>query len=252
MKAFCDYSRGILFTIIQLFAICAQEAFAQYTLNLQSGNGSIGQPDALVQVQGSATPFMASSGFPLQDAFVVSPFYLWTTAGIAAPWVSPALNTVCLRGGYEYFETFVLPANVASATLGLTWRSDDISAPLLNGNDLAGGQTWGSAENQPGHFAYPTPATFTSDVTALVNPGVNRLSFLVGNADTGGDNPTGLQFTANLTYTVVPEPSIATLLSLTALVAVWRRAILAEGQKTEHLAGPQQTSTPSVAGAVLA
>jgi hypothetical protein len=173
-------------------------------ITLSSGSGGIGAPDPNVWVQGSATPTGPSSGWSLARPVAVVPHPAWTSANINALWISPTASGSGPQGGYEYFVEFALPDDVASVSLSVAWRNDDLSTPMLNGQLFTAQVLYG--HTGPGSFADPTPATFTGDVTGLTHAGTNRLSFLVGNAALG-NNPTGLQFEATVTYSVRPVPA---------------------------------------------
>jgi hypothetical protein len=210
------------FLAVACSLVLARAGSQVFTINISTGNGLIGQRDSLILVQGSSWSTVPNSGLSLESPFVVSTPSYWADYGIPAHWVSPTAAGYGAPGGYEYFVDFTLPQNVTNVTLSISWRADDVENALLNGTKYSNldGSTG------PGGFNN-VPATFTGDVTALVNLGTNELSFQVNNANPGGDNPTGLQFAATIGYEVaqVPEPTALELASLLTMSfwLPWRR-----------------------------
>lgn len=184
-----------------LLLLTASAALGYGSIHLQSGNGYSGGPDSSVKVVGA---YLANPGFssdvPLHNAYVTDTLSSWTDVGINAQWVSTDVSGWGPRGGYKYYTTFTLPSTVASATILVSFRADDVVYPLLNGIDFTGFSQVGGGPGSSGIF---TPASYQVDISNLVHPGENELSFMVANVAGAnvGNNPTGLQFQANISYT---------------------------------------------------
>jgi len=189
----------------------------------QSGTGSIGSQDSNLWVVGNwedgpTNPrpgLTGASGFQTpQHPYIVNPYPSWAIPISGGNYVAPGYEQWSLNGnlvdigwgepgGWQYYEDFNLPANVSSATLDLLWHGDDGAYPNINGTYI--GYGYGTGLNSP-------PAEDIFNITQYILPGNNRLSLFVENANTGGPNPTGVDFKGILTYTVTPEPSSFILL----------------------------------------
>jgi hypothetical protein len=171
-----------------------QAAAESYTFTLKSGYGLIGSQDAVVWVQGAPFPFeppgYASAGLPLQHPFVVPTNPGWGDVE-GAYWVSPLSDGTGAPEAYEYFVPFYIPPGVTSVTLEATWRGDDAAYLAVNGQRFP---------NRASFWPNVAASRVQVDVTRSIKPGANRLSFFVLNSRVG-INPTGLSFTANITFT---------------------------------------------------
>jgi hypothetical protein len=167
-------------------------------------------------LSGITPEYGINSGVPLSYAYVVAPLTAWTSANIDALWISAISSSNGAPGGYEYFTSFNIPTIVKSANLALKYRADDLALPQLNGVSLPNlnltSHSYDEIGFSIGGFGNITPASYAYDITNLVHPGNNTLSFIISNLDTGGLNPTGLQFSANITYDTTPTPIPPTFL----------------------------------------
>jgi len=197
----------LAFLVIQ-FQLCP-EAYAAFSIDIMSGNGTIGGYDSIVQVQGAELQNFfepensGSSGFALQNAYIDSALDgNWVTAGINALWVSPG-GLYAPEGGYEYFTSFNLPSNFTSVHLDVLYRADDLGMVQINRNNLL--NTWPSYSG-PGGFINSVPYSYSGDITNLFNAGENIFGISVINCYTGSANPTGVQFMAAINYEITPVP----------------------------------------------
>lgn len=184
-------------TSMALAAICpppARAAPRSTIFELKSGNNSTGNPDPLVWVQGVPVPNLgfASSGFPLQFAYVVDALSQWALID-GVRWVSPTPDAVGAPGGYEYIVFFPVPPTLTSGRLDIVWRADDVGGLHINDMPVPGAS---DAEYPPSRPA----AEFHGDITRFLKPGMNELQFIVVNSRPN-INPTGIAFDANFVLT---------------------------------------------------
>lgn len=215
----------LLFAAIALLVMpfASIPANAQTTLNFLTGTAPVGQPDPVFQVRGfwyrtptDPRPTIVIPNHPLQPAIVGNTLGgIWDNPPPGGRWIGPSLSSGIpsgAPGGYEYFVEFNLPANVSSISLLATGNSDDTCYINVNGIYLYQEQSYLRA----GVFSR------TFDLLELVQHGVNRLSFMVENAQAGNPNPTGLAMSATITYNVSAAPEPGTLgLAFPILVGGW-------------------------------
>jgi len=172
------------------------------TITLISGNGSVGSQDP-------GTRFSVDGGATYQDAWIISPVFNYDTI-TGTQWVSvdpsgygPTYTTML------YQTTFVLPPGASGPSFTTQLFADDQASVYLNGTFL------GQQSNipTPGHpypdFTFPTSVFSTSDPSLFLT-GTN----VIGIVNYNGNNPTGLDYDALVSYQLVPEPSTGILLAL--------------------------------------
>jgi hypothetical protein len=185
-------------------------------LNVRSGNGIVGGPDASITFLGTGS--CCSSEFP---SFTAAHFSAAVTGppaiivGQAHPaWTEDLVcdpNAQWIGGQHVgppetalYAQPFeVTTACIHSATIGFCWMTDDrlggLTANLegiyVNGNPIAG--------TSGGNFAADT-SVGPIDVTALVNPGLNYIYFY--NVDIGA-TVSGVNYSVRLVVEECPTPA---------------------------------------------
>ena len=152
------------------------------TLTLNSGTSAVGTPDA-VQITFPGT----------HPATTIAGHAAWGNPLGASKWigVSPTSAQSGPAGLTTYELPFTVPPSVGPITIAGSYMADNIGTAHLNGPVIAS-QSGCVVSN------FQLPAKQFS--SSAVNPGANTLKFIVDNC--GG--PTGLRFTATVTYTPAP------------------------------------------------
>jgi len=210
------------FTATALIFLASTVAFAD-TIQLGSyatGAPSMGNANSALNFAG----FSAISSLPLAgtgSTFTLSPGTTWGAAAANTTWVGAAptagpLGTNPALGYYTFNTNFTtLSAGVYSGVLSL--MADDTAEVLLNGNVLVPFGTLGS----DGHCAQSGPSCTVFDNVTLnglslrSGTNANTLTFVVqqaGNFNANGLDPSGVDFTAILTGSNVPEPGTMSLM----------------------------------------
>jgi hypothetical protein len=139
-------------------------------------------------------------------------------------------------GSYVYETTFSLAGfDPTSVVIELAWAADDASVPgtdfiMINGIPLPPGGFGSGTGPDPGSYSGLHPKVITAAGSPYFLPGLNTLSFVVGNADTLGDptlppysGPTGVHVAILHTdATIVPEPATGSLLAVGLLLLAAR------------------------------
>lgn len=156
----------------------------------------------------------------LGDATVPNGFPIppWIANDADSRWIGPDAGSAnAPEGVYVYETTFTLEsnANLNSVLITGDWTSDNNGLDIvLNGNSLG--------ITNLGNFG--SLNSFSIDGSnGFFNLGVNTLQFVVNNAPSS-NNPTGLRIDNIFgTYSIVPEPTTATLALLGTIGLVSRR-----------------------------
>ena len=160
--------------------------------------GQIGSLDSPVTVTDSCL------GTPT-NATIVPPY-----SDSGGHWISPigdsqwdSVNAGSHGCDATYQATFTLPADAISPSLSVTELADNSTNVSLNGNQpFITGNVRGQCVT-----AYDGPPVSDTTTSGLV-PGVNTLKFNVDNCYSAfGQNPTGLDFIATITYSAGTAPS---------------------------------------------
>ncbi len=147
------------------------------------------------------------------------------TAGTASPVQQPYLNVDsyfvdvdevsldnCSSAFYRF--EFGLPEDFVTPALVGTANADDVAVAYLNGARISPAllvsDTWGVDRDEAGQslISAPTRDSFGSSVSGLFVPGVNTLVFGVL-GDACGNEPTGLEFSAQVAYGIPATSSVA-------------------------------------------
>lgn len=133
-------------------------------------------------------------------------------ASTASSWIRPTPTTPLNSnqvGNYTYQQTFTLNFTPGTAILAGRWSTDNGAQMFLNGNLIA----------TTGALAFTAWQNFSTTNASFFTAGVNTLTFVVNNANSGpiGNflNPTGLR--VEFTAASVPEP--VEILSLALMAA---------------------------------
>jgi hypothetical protein len=177
------------------YALSAAQVAAHYAaagmgvITLVSGNGQIGSLDPNVTVTDSC------SG-TAQQATIVSPYSGYWGAPISgSQWDGPNTTHIGCNGTYQ--TTFTLPAGATSPSISMNELADNSTDVSLNNNQPF------ISRNVPGQCEtdYGGPPISGSTSSGFVT-GVNTLTFNVDNCyPSHGENNTGLDFVATVTYT---------------------------------------------------
>ena len=145
---------------------------------------------------------------------------VWVQFG-TAQWVSTTAEDSGSEGGYTgdswrlMRDQFTVPtgANITSATIRMA--SDNAFEIYLNGTFIDSTATWGPDTTVYGPSPEPidneTPFQFSVIYTITPQTGVNTLMFVVRNWDNLGNwNPTGLLYSASITYETSSVPPTTT------------------------------------------
>ena len=143
--------------------------------------------------------------------------WAWLAAPPGSAWIGPNSTTNTASpdpvGVYHYTIQFDLSGyNPSDVRIAGSWMTDNTGELLLNGANTG-------FTTDPESYKHLSSFTLNSGFIS----GINSLEFRVLN-EFVGPNPTGL-CVANLTATLVPEPTLATLL-VTAVVAAMSRKIV--------------------------
>jgi hypothetical protein len=186
----------------------------------------------------------SSPGFPVAPAVAVGVADMppaWAANTASSRWVNPngvgALPADWHPGGtYVYDTTFSLVGfDPSSVVISLAWAADDASVPgtdfiMINGIALPPGGFGSGTGPDPGSYSGLHLKLITAATSPFFLPGLNTLSFVVGNADTFGDptlppysGPTGLQVAILSTdATLVPEPGSGPLLATALMLLAFK------------------------------
>jgi hypothetical protein len=172
----------------------ASAASAQ-SITVQSGPGAPGSPDPNVQA--------SSDGVTFNNAFTVAPNARYSVIP-GTSWDSITANGTAAPGDYVYQTSIDVPANAVNPTISGSFYSDNQGSVSVNGgSSLATNNPCGGAGEAADYgFNGGAPTTFTGSL----NPGSNTLTFNVNNCSSTA-NPTGVDFTATVTYTLYPTSS---------------------------------------------
>ncbi len=194
--------RKAIFCVWLLFCVLAS-ASAE-TIVLKSGNAAIGERDPLITVVGKEVTIAGQEASaavqPLEQALVVSALdATWATPAPGSCWVGVSQNAACNQGGYEYSTPIDLPLFYADPSFEITVTADNYYAVYLNGV-LVGQQA------TAGLFTELFTHSITSD--SAFRPGRNDLIIQVINRTDQPPTPTGLTFSATVTYTPDTTPPL--------------------------------------------
>ena len=160
----------------------------------------------------------------------------WVANTLTSRWVNPdgvgGLMADWHPGGtYVYETTFSLTGfDPSTVVIELAWAADDASVPgtdyiMINGVALPPGGFGSGTGPDPGSYAGLHPKVLSAASSPFFLPGLNTLSFVVGNAGSPGppfSGPTGLHvaiFSADAA--LLPEPGMASLLVIGLFVLAW-------------------------------
>ena len=188
-------------------------AAAANTISIVSGNVPMGQRDPLITVRGAEVTIGSKTATaadePLQQALVMTdPHSVWTQPPPGSRWISVEPYRYYSAddrrpGGYIYETSFELPETCLDPSISVTASADDAGAIYLNGHLLGTG------------LRYDMLLTFASENPEWFQAGSNVLQFQLQNLywvpPIVGTN-TGVTFSAEVTYTPVPEPSCLLML----------------------------------------
>jgi hypothetical protein len=187
-----------------------------------------------------------SPGFPVAGAITVGIPDLpvaWAANTATSRWINPdgvgGFMADWHPGGvYEYETSFDLTGlDPSTVMISLAWAADDASVPFtdfirINGIALPPGGAGSGTGPDPGSYSGLHLKLLDATATPFFLPGINTLTFVVGNADTVGDptlapysGPTGMQVTIlGSDAAIIPEPGTGPM-AAAALVAlsVWAR-----------------------------
>jgi YVTN family beta-propeller protein len=169
---------------------------ASQSITLASGNGTVGAPDPNVTVKDSCT------GTATQ-ATIVAPYPgYWAAPLSGTHWDS--VNSGYAGCNETFTTTFTLPAGAVAPKITVTDLADNSANVSLNGNQpFITGNVPGQCGG--GFAGPPVSGTTTSGLVA----GVNTLTFDVDNCyPAAGQNATGLDFTATVTWKLAVTPSV--------------------------------------------
>jgi hypothetical protein len=200
----------VIFCLFAVWSIClGGNAFAD-TITLISGNGPIGSADP-------ANVFSLNGGASFQPAIVMQPNGNYSILP-GSQWISVsqfgfgAPNTTTL-----YRTSFTLPAGFSSPSLQINVFADNAATVLLNGFQF------GQQPQIESFVNFQNPAsTFTISDASHFQVGVNLLDIQVRNFN----EPSGLDYSATLTF--VPEPSTA----IQCIVGLLAMALVIRGKRT--------------------
>ncbi len=169
------------------------------TITLVSGNAPIGERDPCITVRGAAVTVggveFPAADVPLQQALVINKYTLWADPVPGSQWIGVAdgfQNSPPY--GYIYQTSFDLPQLFSNPFMSITVAADDECDVYLNGDSLVGAGA---------HVEELT--TFT--ISHGFHSGANDLHFALQNNWFTAFNPSGLTFSAQISYEVIPEPS---------------------------------------------
>jgi hypothetical protein len=160
------------------------------TATIASGASVNQDPEVWVQGSDGVRPGLSSSGLPRQHPSIMHetpPMY--SDIGGGAHWLTPLPNGTGPAGGYEYYTEFSLPDGFLAATLDVKWLADSSATLAINGIRIPGAGTGPGA-----------PGLLHLDLRPFIQPGTNRLSFLVENGHPVLGS-TGVDFLATIFYT---------------------------------------------------
>lgn len=208
-------TRAILNILIGLFVFLTTSYIqAQTPINVPGlFNTGVDDLGIVKTVQSSEQHYQLSG--PSNTPFVTTPVnypplgWAWLPAPAGSAWIGPNATTNSASpdpvGNYIYSIQFDLSAyNPTQIRITGSWMTDNSGQLFLNGNDTG---------FSTGIESYKQLSDF--DLQSGFVSGVNTLEFRVNN-ENAGSNPTGL-CVANLTPTLVPEPSVVTIV-IAALV----------------------------------
>ena len=159
------------------------------TVTVQSGPGVPGTPDLKVQA--------SSDGTTWNQAYNVAPNPRYSTIP-GTGWDSITPTGADAAGNFYYRAFIDVPSNAVNPSLSGQYYSDNQGTVFVNGSQVAQNNPCGGVGEGADYGYQGAPATsFSSPLT----PGSNTLSFTVNNCATG---PTGIDFTATVTYTLYP------------------------------------------------
>jgi choice-of-anchor C domain-containing protein len=195
---------------------------AQPLLNFQTGVGTVGQRDSALWVQGNwiyvaSEAWVTAVALSLQRPYIINQNAAWHSPIPGGHYVSPSSTGSGARGGYEYFVEFNRPVGPGTTTLDLQWQADDAALPNINGIYV------------PNMYAsYFKAEHEVRDISALVQPGVNRLSFFVCNVS----GPTALDCKVLITFQPSPtgQITVETTSGAPGALVPLRATLTADGQ----------------------
>lgn len=164
-----------------------------HTTTVQGGAAAPGTSDPNVQAS-----FDGSSWF---QAFNITPNPGWASvpsAGWDSVYADGAFNGT--GGITTYYRTTVTPANAVNATISGEFLSDNQG--MVSGRGIQIAQNASCADPDFAQFAdFTTPTSFSASLPS----GANSLLLTVVNcSDPPTHNPTGVAFTATVSYTLAP------------------------------------------------
>ncbi|HET7047486.1 MAG TPA: hypothetical protein VFI54_04380 [Solirubrobacteraceae bacterium] len=188
-KAARQLSLAAMVTVVCCVFAGGASAALVHTRTVQSGPGVPGTSDPNVQAS-----FDGSSWF---QAFNVAPNPGWSSIA-GSGW-----DSVYSDGGFNgtggiitYYRTSLTPANAVNPTISGQFLADDQGAASGRGTQL--GQNGSCADQVAG---FTTPLSFSGSLPS----GANSLLFTVVNCTSfPTSNPTGVDFTATVSYTLAP------------------------------------------------
>ena len=169
------------------------------TITVVSGNAPIGERDPQITVWGAAVT-VGGVDYPaaevsLQQALVINRYTKWTNPAPGSQWVGVADGFENSPPyGYIYTTSFDLPPLLTNPFMSITVAADDECDIYLNGNYFVG---------DGAHLEELVTLTTTQGFRS----GLNELRFLLQNNWFTAFNPSGLTFSAEISYEVIPEPS---------------------------------------------
>lgn len=182
--------RRIVNTCLLVTLLVTANGFASAEqITLISGNGSIGSQDPYVTVRDEASSVA-------DQAWIIGGRSCWVAPVPGTKWISPMPSGNGNPNVFYLYETrFYIPEQFISASINVTWASDDWCELFLNNN-------WDG--NHGGGFGGYTDWTYSTKDWFRV--GENLLTFRIYN-HWQGVNPSGVSFLASINYQPVPEPS---------------------------------------------
>lgn len=184
-----------LLVLIAFFALAAVASAAPVqTVTVQSGPGTPGSSDPNVQASVDGTTWF--------QAYSVAPNARYSTIP-GTSWDSVTADGNAPAGNFYYRASINLPVNAVNPSLSGSFYSDNQGTVFVNGTQVAQNNACGGAgESADYGFAGAATTPFSSSLTA----GSNTLSFTVNNC---APSPTGVDFTATVSYTLSPLQSAA-------------------------------------------
>jgi hypothetical protein len=205
--------------IILSMLIFVYETNAQINLTNVFSTGVNNSGDVLSSGQTDLHWTITSSPIGATSALAASPEHDWTANTSSSGWINATgvgeTEDIEPAGIYIYTLTFSLSGfNPSTATISGEWASDNASEIFLNGVDTG-------FSNPADEFGALDSFSLTNDFVS----GENELQFYVTQDSGDGINPEGLQVNIlSATAEPVPEPSIFSLLCLSALIipCIWK------------------------------